>query len=320
MNIKVQIVIESDVENTQTVENLVCLERGALRSEDLGLTLAEAKDLLNKVQHAIVAQQIAEYLKQQAYCPVCGKKRLHKGNHRPIVYRTLFGKLHLRSERFYHCECRPHKTRTFSPLAQLLTKRTAPELLYLESKFAALMSYGLTADLLQELLPTGKTINAATIRSNTMAVSRRIDQELGEERVFFIDGCERDWEQLPRPDLPLTVGIDGGYVHSSAQRTRKDGWFEVIAGMSVAAQGEAKRFAFVHNYDDKPKRRVYEVLKSQGMQANQQVTFLSDGAETVRNLQLYLNPNAEHILDWFHMRVGNDCCDKQPHPCKPLIL
>lgn len=165
------------------------------------------------------------------------------------------------------------------------------------------MSYGLTANLLREILPIGQAINAATIRNNTMAVSRRIDQELGEEQVFFIDGCERDWEQLPQPDLPLTVGIDGGYVHSSAQRTRKDGWFEVIAGKSVTAEGEAKRFAFVHNYDDKPKRRLYEVLKSQGMQANQQVTFLSDGADTVRNLQLYLNPNAEHILDWFHITM-----------------
>ena len=82
-----------------------------------------------------------------------------------------------------------------------------------------------------------------------------------------------------------------------------DGWFEVIAGKSVTAQGEAKRFAFVHNYDDKPKRRVYAVLKSQGMQVNQQVTFLSDGGDTVRDLQLYLNPNAEHILDWFHITM-----------------
>jgi len=40
--------------------------------------------------------------------------------------------------------------KTFSPLAGLLTEHTAPELLYLESKFAALVSYGLTADLLQE--------------------------------------------------------------------------------------------------------------------------------------------------------------------------
>jgi hypothetical protein len=30
---------------------------------------------------------------------------------------------------------------------------------------------------------------------------------------------------------------------------------------------------------------------------NQQITFLSDGGDTVRDLQLYLNPQAEHILD-----------------------
>jgi hypothetical protein len=45
------------------------------------------------------------------------------------------------------------------------------------------------------------------------------------------------------------------------------------------------------------------------MQMNQQVTFLSDGADTVRDLQLYLNPNAEHILDWFDitMRITVMC-------------
>lgn len=32
-------------------------------------------------------------------------------------------------------------------------------------------------------------------------------------------------------------------------------------------------------------------------------TFLSDGGETVRNLQLYLNPEAEHLLDWFHVTM-----------------
>jgi hypothetical protein len=29
--------------------------------------------------------------------------------------------------------------------------------------------------------------------------------------------------------------------------------------------------------DDKPKRRLFELLRSQGMQANQQIEFLSDG-------------------------------------------
>jgi hypothetical protein len=37
--------------------------------------------------------------------------------------------------------------------------------------------------------------------------------------------------------------------------------------------------------------------------ANQPVTFLSDGGETVRNLQMYLNPLAEHLLDWFHVAM-----------------
>jgi hypothetical protein len=39
------------------------------------------------------------------------------------------------------------------------------------------------------------------------------------------------------------------------------------------------------------------------MQANQQIIFLSDGGDTVRGLPVYLNPNAEHLLDWFHITM-----------------
>ncbi|MGH3721501.1 MAG: ISKra4 family transposase [Pseudonocardiaceae bacterium] len=108
---------------------------------------------------------------------------------------------------------------------------------------------------------------------------------------------------LPRPDLPLVVGLDGGYVHSSAQRTRRDGWFEVIAGKSMSVNGPAKCFGYVQTYDTKPKRRLFEVLTSQGMQASQQVTFLTDGGEDIRDLPCYLNPQAEHLLDWFHITM-----------------
>ncbi len=36
---------------------------------------------------------------------------------------------------------------------------------------------------------------------------------------------------------------------------------------------------------------------------NQQITSLSDGGDTVRDLHLYLNPHAEHLLDWFHVAM-----------------
>jgi hypothetical protein len=86
----------------------------------------------------------------------------------------------------------------------------------------------------------------------------------------------------------------------------------VIAGKSLVAftRGEeseqpasSKCFAFVQTYDQKPKRRLFEVLQSQGDQLNQQITFLSDGGDTVRELQLYLNPHAQHLLDWCHPAI-----------------
>ena len=120
---------------------------------------------------------------------------------------------------------------------------------------------------------------------------------------MFIDGWQRDWEELPRPDLPLTVGLDGGYVHSAHQSSRSDVWFEVIAGKSIAADGSAACFGFVQTYDTRPKRRLFEVLSSQGMQMNQQVTFVTDGGQDVRELSLFLNPHAEHVIDWFHITM-----------------
>ncbi len=86
----------------------------------------------------------------------------------------------------------------------------------------------------------------------------------------------------------------------------------MIAGKSLLAfrrEAEGKEelsgkcFAWVQTYDEKPKRRLFEVLQSQGMQMNQQIDFLSDGGEDVRNVQLYLNPEAEHLLDWFHLTM-----------------
>src|SRR5664279_4755887 len=46
-----------------------------------------------------------------------------------------------------------------------------------------------------------------------------LEDEFGDERSAFITGCPAEWAELPRPDLPLVVGLDGGYVHSCTYRT-----------------------------------------------------------------------------------------------------
>ena len=91
----------------------------------------------------------------------------------------------------------------------------------------------------------------------------------------------------------------------------KQGWFEVIAGKTVVAFRRTeereipadKCFGFVQTYDDKPRRRLWELLKSQGMQENQQIVFMSDGGENVRRVQEYLHPFSEHLIDWFHITM-----------------
>jgi hypothetical protein len=302
MKVRIQVIVESDQGEIHCVEDVAQFERGELRPDALGLTLAEAKALLQGVQRTMVTEQTTAYLDAQRPCPACQAPRRCKGHHQ-LVYRTIFGKLTLPSPRWYTCPCQTTEPRSFSPLAELLREHTAPELLYLEAKFAALMSYGVTVDVLGEILPIGAQLNATTVQRHLLRVAERMEHEMGEEQVMFVEGCPAEWEDLPAPDAPLTVGLDGGYVHARDERSRKAGWFEVIVGKSLPDEGASKCFGFVHTYDARPKRRLFEVLKSQGMQANQQVTFLSDGGDTVRELQMYLHPEAEHLLDLFHISM-----------------
>lgn len=298
MKIKLQIIIDND--NKCITEDVIHLERETLSAETLGLTLTEAKNINSKVQEIMVAHQITDFVSHNRFCVCCGVILPIKGYH-PLVYKTLFGKICLRSPRFFSCSCQSQKSSTFSPLAYILTEHTSPELSYLESKWASLMSYGLTTKLLKEVFPI--EIYPSSVYRMTSKIANRLEGELGEEKAMFIEGCQRDWNQLPRPDAPLTVSLDGGYVHARKGDNRKAGWFEVIVGKSLQEGHLPKRFGYVVNYDQKPKRRLYEMLEKQGLQLNQEITFLTDGGDTVRDLPLYLSPRSEHILDWFHVSM-----------------
>jgi hypothetical protein len=312
MKMTLQVVIEDEDHHVSPiVKEIFSLEGKSeeLRPETLGLSLDEAKDVLAKIQTALVTTQATRFLQQHSFCPDCRMPYPKNGVHQ-ITFRTLFGTIKLASQRFYSCSCHQAKARrqgqkqiSVSPLAKLLPERTAPEFTYLQTKWAAVMSYGRTAELLQEVFPLEKRISTATLSTHVQQVATRMDGELGDEQSSFIEGCPAEWETLPEPGAPLIMGIDGGYVHAREGQNRKASSFEIIVGKSMKEEHSSKRFGFVNDYDTKPKRRVYETLRVQGMQMNQQVIFLSDGGDDVRNLQLYLNPFAEHVLDWFHITM-----------------
>jgi hypothetical protein len=303
MRIRIQVVIEADQEATPVcVEEVACFERGLLSPETLGLRLEEAKQLLAGVQQIMTAQQVEEYVEQQRQCPHCQRPLAYKGHHQ-IGMRTLFGKLTLSSPRLYICACQPQQQRSWSPVATLLFERSTPELLCQEVQWASLLSYGATIKLLGDLLPMEHQLSTSTISRHVHQVAERLEGELGDEQPSFIEGCPDQWHQLPEPAAPLIVSLDGGYVHARSLENRKDGSFEVIVGKSITGDGTTTSFGLVYGYDTKPRRRLFEIFRAQGLQMNQAITFLTDGGDTVRDLTEGHSPQACHILDWFHLTM-----------------
>jgi len=103
-----------------------------------------------------------------------------------------------------------------------------------------------------DLLPMEHQLSTSTISWHVHHVAERLESELGDEQPSFITGCPAQWYELPESAAPLTVSLDGGYVHACSKTQRKDGSFEVIVGKSTTGDGASTRFGLVSGYDTKP--------------------------------------------------------------------
>lgn len=241
-----------------------------------------------------------DWSRRHRCCEACGRQRRVKGSYL-VLFCTLYGDVTLRSPRLHRCPCQGNSgSATLSPLTALLADHVAPERLYLETRWAALVPYAAAAGLLADVLPITSGANATTLRAHALHMAERAETKLGEEQASFIEGCPAQWQKLPIPEGRIVVGLDGGYVRNWEDRT---GNFELIVGRSMPEDRSPRYFGLVHGYDRKPKRRLFELLKEQGLQANQDVTFLTDGGEEVRALTERITPVAEHVLDWFHITM-----------------
>src|SRR5215813_2211500 len=135
MRVKLQLVICNDDGREETVTDLVTLKKNHQRIEHLGLTLAEAKQLLTTIQQRVLQQQVDAFLDTCLTCLDCGAPLKVKA-YQSRSFRTLFGTFTLASPRLFHCRCQGCKTTSFRPLSSLLTESVAPELLFMETKWS----------------------------------------------------------------------------------------------------------------------------------------------------------------------------------------
>jgi hypothetical protein len=299
VHVHLQLRIVGDDGTVFTDSEILHLEKSDHQFETIGLSIGDSKSLQKCLQQQVVTAQAAAYVNRHRCCSACGRHLCRKGKY-PIVFRTVFGNVTLSSPRFYRCGCHPADSQTFSPLTELFTEHTAPELLYLETRWTSLISFGMTAALLKDVLPVADTTNPETARQHLHRVAERHEADLGGEPASLVDSGPAADQAAPVPREAVIVGIDGGYLRNWHDKQKK---FEVIVGKSMAEERDHCYFGLVRSQDATPKRRLREVLRRQGLPTDQPVTVLTDGGDSVRALVGDLPAGSEHHLDWFHVAM-----------------
>jgi hypothetical protein len=90
MRVKVQLVIGADDGGPDMIHDVAVLEKDCQRIEQLGLTLAEAKQLLTQLQQHVVAHQAAAFVTLRSQCEACGAPLQRKEETTRLLC-TLFG-------------------------------------------------------------------------------------------------------------------------------------------------------------------------------------------------------------------------------------
>jgi len=109
---------------------------------------------------------------------------------------------------------------------------------------------------------------------------------------------------MPVPNEPckeLIVGFDGGYVRNRHQRPERN--FEVIAGKALDGDGHATRFALVRNGSSGSVNAINLALQHCGANEATKITVLTDSDAGLRAIQKQVAPDADHVLDWFHISM-----------------
>jgi hypothetical protein len=258
---------------------------------DLGLRLAEAKQITAALQAEIVPVQVTTAGEHRRTCVACGRVLASKG-HYTATFRSLFGDVPIRIRRLLIRACQgTGKGNSFADFA-FEAATVAPELACVTARYAALAPFGKVADLLSELLPISGGPNAGTVRNRTMRVG---------EAVVQPNVTTTAEPATARPAEPVVVGLDGGYVRS--QHRQDERHFEVIAGKVIDARGRQSRFAFARNSPAIASDAFKQALAVAGVTADTPATVLCDGDAGLWRLQREALPNATVVLDWWHAAV-----------------
>ena len=312
MRITIQATIDGVKGQLPRTETLGTIERDDnwVPASGLGLFLRETHALLRQLQSVVLAEQVARFVERIAHCGQCGCHLATKDS-KTIVYRTAFGKARLASLRLYsRCDCCgtwAARKGSFSPLAEALPERTHPQWLWLQARYAAVMSYRLAQSFLRAAFPAGQSLPVSSLKVNTRRVGQRLDAEtqVAVDAIVHAPRRMQDPSPAPSQESAVALEIDAGYIRAVPKREGVR-WIAVVASKLVRPQpqhGYAHAYAGTYNPHQGARQQAF--LASVGVPPQAPVTVLSDGGDDVAFACRLPRPT-ERVLDWFHiaMRVA----------------
>lgn len=182
--------------------------------DDLGLRLAEAKDLLQQLQLRMIEGQIEQSATLDRRCCHCGLTRpLH--DRRQRIIQTLFGTVTVRLLRLRPCPCRrPEADSSGSGgrsrrVSMLLKGRATPELVRIQAELGARLSFREAARVIDLFLPSGVGANHMTVRRRLAEIADQVEAR---------DNASPHRMSLSKGG-PLIVSLDGAHTNVRYRRS-----------------------------------------------------------------------------------------------------
>ncbi len=255
---------------------------------NLGLTLPEAKQLLARVQQAVVAVQARDHAALRPACSHC-RARCHLKDWQSRQVATLFGKITVRLPRFRCSGC----GRVGAGIKWPAHCRSTPELDQLQAHLSALMTYRVAAGVLTHLLPVAAGTSHETLRGRTL--------KLGEQLRHAAAGTPEPAMVAAAPASAITLSLDSTFIRSCHEGERH---LEVRVGNAETSKsGSRQVFGAVANAGTDIVALIRRTLDALGRTGDTALTAFTDGCSGLRAILAAAGVTGPPIADWFHLAM-----------------
>ncbi len=254
---------------------------------NLGLTLPEAKQLLTRVQQAVVAVQARDHAALRPECSRCGAT-CHVKDWQSRQIATLFGTVAVRLPRFRCSGC----GRSEAGLSWPAHCRSTPALAQLQAHLSALMTYRVAAGVLAHLLPVAAGTSHETLRCRTL--------KLGEQLRRAATVMPEPAASAAAPASAITLSLDSTYIRSCHEGERH---LEVRVGNAEASEGSRQVFGAVVNAGTDIVALIRRTLDTLGCTGDTVLTAFTDGCSSMRSILAAAGITGPPSLDWFHLAM-----------------